>query len=124
MILEKPCKLVISNHAGGYQFIWRDGKQLYAHRVALEEKLGRPIGPGFEACHKCDVRNCVEPEHLYEGTQFQNAMDRGERGIKKTHCKNGHEFTEENTYKYRGQRMCKTCHRVTEYKRRHAISSS
>ena len=79
MILEKPCKLVTSNHVGGYRFIWKDGKQLYAHRVVLAEKLGRPIREGYEACHHCDTPSCIEPEHLYEGTQLQNASDRGVR---------------------------------------------
>lgn len=29
----------------------------------------------------------------------------------KTQCPHGHEYTEENTYRYRGARRCKECHR-------------
>jgi HNH endonuclease len=31
---------------------------------------------------------------------------------RKTHCPQGHEYTEENTYLYRGMRQCKTCRKV------------
>lgn len=30
--------------------------RLFAHRLSLAEKLGRPIAPGMDACHTCDVR--------------------------------------------------------------------
>lgn len=34
-------------------------------------------------------------------------------GKTQTHCKRGHELTEENTYKYAsGSRYCRTCHRM------------
>jgi hypothetical protein len=55
------------------------GKRIYAHRVALERKLGRPINPGFLACHHCDWPSCVNPDHLYEGTRLDNAEDRFSR---------------------------------------------
>jgi transposase-like protein len=50
-----------------------------AHRVALEYKLGRAV----QGCalHRCDNPPCVNPAHLYEGTQEQNARDRDERCV-------------------------------------------
>lgn len=62
-----------------------------AHRYALERKLGRPIGPGMYACHKCDNPPCVNPDHLYEGSPQDNVDDavrrdrhkRGQRGAEK-----------------------------------------
>jgi len=51
----------------------------YAHRIALEAALGRPVTPGMDACHTCDVRSCIEPTHLYEGTRKQNMADCTER---------------------------------------------
>jgi hypothetical protein len=53
---------------------------IWAHRAALAKKLGRPIAPGMDACHTCDVRACVNPEHLYEGTRTRNILDSVERG--------------------------------------------
>lgn len=55
------------------------GKKL-AHRIALERKLGRPISAGMDACHTCDVRGCVNEDHLYEGSRKQNMADCTERG--------------------------------------------
>jgi hypothetical protein len=48
----------------------------HAHRVALAVALGRPLRPGMFACHKCDVKECVRPSHLYEGTQSDNELDK------------------------------------------------
>lgn len=49
------------------------------HRVALATALQRPIAPGMFACHKCNVRHCIRPTHLYEGTKVENEADkRGE----------------------------------------------
>ena len=54
----------------------RINKELfYVHRLALAEKLGRPIKKGYCACHSCDNTSCINPEHLFEATQQENILD-------------------------------------------------
>ncbi len=45
-----------------------------AHRVILQLH-GKEIPKGMVVCHKCDVRNCVRPEHLVIGTPWDNVKD-------------------------------------------------
>lgn len=50
-----------------------------AHRVSLV-LVGRIVPDGMFACHTCDVRWCVNPDHLYVGTVQQNINDALRRG--------------------------------------------
>lgn len=58
----------------------RTSALLLAHRVALSLALGRPLGEGMLANHKCDNPTCCRPRHLYEGTPQQNVDDMIESG--------------------------------------------
>lgn len=49
-------------------------------RIVLEAKLGRDLLPGMQACHTCDHPPCIRPEHLFEGTQQDNARDMASKG--------------------------------------------
>lgn len=109
--------LHISDDFKGYGRYWVNGRQVYAHRFAYEMLIG-PIPDGFEIDHLCRRRCCVNPEHLETVTSAENTR----RGLvaqlrqEATHCKNGHEFTPENTLVYdhknnrRGYiRICRAC---------------
>lgn len=55
------------------------GKNLLAHRWVYRRYHGE-IPAGMCVLHTCDVACCVNPDHLYLGTQLQNIKDRVARG--------------------------------------------
>ena len=65
-----PCRLWTGNvnNSGYPRFSVRtpEGKvaKVYAHRTALELKLGRPLPAGFDADHLCLNTLCIEGQHL------------------------------------------------------------
>ncbi|MGH9636192.1 MAG: HNH endonuclease [Candidatus Angelobacter sp.] len=63
----------------GYGMARFERKMYPAHRLAWKLFCGE-IAPGLVVCHKCDVRTCVNPEHLFLGTYTDNARDREEKG--------------------------------------------
>jgi hypothetical protein len=97
------------NHHGYGRFYDKGRHQVQAHRWAYEAWIG-VVPEGLVIDHLCRTRACVNPSHMQPVTPKEN-INRGRRAnAEKTHCRHGHEFTKENTYKYGNQRQCRTCH--------------
>lgn len=54
------------------------GRKL-AHRQSWEDHHG-PIPEGMSVLHKCDVRSCINPDHMFLGTQQDNLADMRRKG--------------------------------------------
>lgn len=70
------CWLWLGNKGhDGYGLITLNGKLFRAHRVAFQAATG--IEPGeLHVLHTCDVRSCINPKHLWLGTNQDNVDDK------------------------------------------------
>lgn len=83
-----------------------------AHRYIWILLNGKPDLPELD--HLCRNTRCCNPAHLEPVTTAENARRRVAATLA---CRNGHEYTPENVYTYRGGRMCRACRRAADRRR-------
>ena len=102
----------------GYGVVVLMGKQTTAHRAMYQLHTGQPVALDMEVDHMCNNRACINPAHLQLVSHAENMR----LGLKRrTHCRAGHEWTEESTYLAvvqrkqggtRMQRYCRECRKL------------
>jgi hypothetical protein len=102
-----------SKSSQGYGYIGYKGKVLKSHRVAATMAFGM-FDQRLHVLHSCDNPPCVNPNHLWLGTNGENMRDRANKGRyvnqKKTHCPEGHSYSGGNLYiSPSGYRNCRSC---------------
>lgn len=97
----------------------RDEKpvNVQVHRLSWTIHKGE-IPEGLQVLHKCDIRNCINPEHLFLGTNIDNVNDRKSKGRpvgpgfkNYTGCSRGHSYYETGYFlNKKGIKICAKCY--------------
>lgn len=88
-VTEDSCWLWTGYQPSGMHGRIYFGEQgVYVHRLSYELHVGT-IPAGAVICHHCDVPNCVNPEHLFLGTQADNVADMESKGRARKRCPRG-----------------------------------
>ena len=99
----------------GYGRFWTGTTTRFAHRFSYERNFGQ-VQAGLDLDHLCGVRCCVNPGHLQPVDHAENVRrGKGGPGLQRkklSHCRRGHSYDQENTYRYGTERFCRECRRM------------
>jgi hypothetical protein len=110
----------LSLNEKGYPRIGVAGRTTYAHIVSYELFNGS-IEAGNDVDHTCEVKACINPEHLEQVTHKENT-DRRDLSLYKGLCKKGlHEMTGYNNMRMGKRHTCRKCYNEQKraYRRSH-----
>ena len=106
----------------GYGTFTVRGENVLAHRFAWEAEHGEPWPEGLVADHRCHGadrtcpgalgcahRRCCNPAHIEPVTQLVNLHRSPLTNAGRVACPKGHPYSEANTYRSNGRRLCRTC---------------
>lgn len=120
-----PCWIWLDRIVGGgYGQFYSGIRPVSAHRLSFEMEFG-PIPSGKLVLHSCDLRNCVNPAHLWIGSQSQNMLDMVSKG-RSNHPKGARhrkaKLSEENVLTIRAEHLSGvTCGEISK---KYGVTSS
>lgn len=79
VIAGERCRIWGRATRGGYGRLWDGERVRDTHRLSYELFVGL-VPAGLDVLHRCDRPGCVEPRHLWCGTQAENNADRDAKG--------------------------------------------
>lgn len=100
-----------TNGVDGYGAFYANGRMIPAHRFILQH-LGLEIPEGLFSCHRCNVKSCCNPSHLYIADNRTNLQDATRDGLmmngnaKKRRCPR---CDDEFSFSKAGSRFCRRC---------------
>lgn len=90
------------------------GTNCRVHKASYELHRG-PVPEGWDVCHTCDNKLCINPLHLFAAPRVANLIDMRNKGrnrqTQKTHCPQGHSYAEYGKPHYTKPtwRICTAC---------------
>lgn len=132
-IIKGECWLYRYVDPRGYGVVELEGKQYRVHRLSAWIHLDLDMdNTKLLACHKCDVRSCFNPDHLFLGSCKDNLMDAARKGkmnqgnlaVRHEHrknnpfCSRGHIIDGKQLYGLKLNRYCKKCKKEKDAIRR------
>ena len=122
---QNGCWLWTACRTGHYGWVMFRSKGFVAHR-AVYILLKGEIEKGIELHHKipegvCTSKLCVNPDHVEKTARRDHIDSMPSVNRRKTHCPNGHEYTQDNTrlQKLKTGTIVRSCKRCTYIRNKH-----